>query len=106
MDTHESFHIFKRGKLTIIGFEAKHLDNCNEVADCRDRLLEIADSHACEILVVDLMDVGIISSWVLGVLAAVQKRGIEVHLYHPSKEIRGVLDATRLHELMKVRGVS
>ena len=52
------------------------------------------------------MDVGIVSSWVLGVLAAVHKRGIEVHLYHPSEEIRGVLDVTRLHELMKVRGVS
>ena len=103
MHSHDYFHVFKTGKLTVIGFEGKHLDDPNGVVECRNRLLEIADSQACEILVVDLMDVGIVSSWVLGVLAAVEKRGIEVHLYHPSDEIQGVLDVTRLRQLMKVR---
>ena len=103
MHSHDCFHVFKTGKLTVIGFDGKHLDDPNGVAECRNRLLEIADSQACEDLVVDLMDVGIVSSWVLGVLAAVEKRGVEVHLYHPSDEIQGVLDVTRLRQLMNVR---
>jgi anti-anti-sigma factor len=97
------FHVFKRGRLTVVGFEGKHLSDFSSISECRDSLLNLADHPECEVLVVDLMDVEIVSSWLLGILAAVQQRGIEVHLYHPSEEIRGVLDVTRFDELMTVR---
>lgn len=97
------FHVFKRGAVTVIGFEAKHLADRNSLDACRDSLLTLVDKQLCQILVVDLSDVGLISSWILGVLASVQQRGIEVHLYHPNPEMEGVLHVTKLDELMKVR---
>ena len=97
------FHIFKKGRLTVVGFEGKKLSNFSTIMECRDGLLSLADHPECEILVVDLMDVEVVSSWLLGVLAAVQQREVEVHLYHPSPEIRGVLDVTQFVKLMKVR---
>jgi anti-anti-sigma factor len=97
------FHVFKRGAVTIIGFEGKHLADRTSLDACRDSLFALVDRQLCQILVVDLSEVGIVSSWILGVLASVQQRGIEVHLYHPSSEVEGVLRVTKLDELMNVR---
>jgi hypothetical protein len=70
------FHVYKTGKLTVVGFEAKHLSEPQCQAACRDQLLRLTGSHACKTLVVDLMDVSVVSSWVIGVLAAVKKYGL------------------------------
>jgi anti-anti-sigma regulatory factor len=99
------FHVFKRGQLTVIGFEGKHLASSLRATDCLHYLLQVLDDTGCQILVVDLAEVEAISSWILGVLAAVRKRGIEVHVYHPSLGIREILDATHFDELLKVRGL-
>ncbi|MEW4529654.1 MAG: STAS domain-containing protein [Maioricimonas sp. JB045] len=97
------FHLYKRGKLTLIGFDARHLDDPTIAAECLDRLLELVDSHQCEVLVVDLMDVKVVSSWILGVLAAVKRHGIDVELYHPTAELRDVLATTHLEDLLHIR---
>jgi len=55
------------------------------------------------LLVVDLEEVGVISSWVLGILASVQQQGIEVHIYHPASDMHGVRKATHLDKLLDVR---
>lgn len=97
------FHVYKTGKLTVIGFDGRGLGDPVISETCREGLLRLVDRHACEVLVVDLMDVGIVSSWILGILAAVKSRGVRVELYHPSAEIREVLSMTRLDELLHVR---
>lgn len=71
----------------------------------REHLLEMVEECACEVLVVDLLDVGIISSWILGVLAAIKKSGVQVELYHPSPEMQDVLKVTNLDNYLHVRGV-
>ena len=101
----EYFHVFKRGKLTVIGFEAQHLTESTEsLHHCQDMLLEVIDKNHCQILAVDLVDIGLVSSWILAVLAAAHRKGIEVHLYHPSRDIKDVLQITHLDELLRVRG--
>jgi len=97
------FHVYKLGRLTLIGFEAQHIDEEETATEVRQQLESIIEAHSCEILVVDLMNVGIVSSWILGVLASVKKTGIDVELYHPSKEIMEVLNVTHLDELLHVR---
>lgn len=100
------FHVFKQGKLTVIGFEGKHLANSPRAADCVRNLLQILEETGCRVLVVDLMQLEIVSSWILGVLATVRRCGIKVHVYHPSLEICDVLHATRFDELFSIRGLS
>lgn len=97
------FHVFKRGKLTVIGFDGRLLNNSSHANECRDRLLELIDHHDCQVLVVDLMEVGIVSSWILGILAAIKQHGVDVQLYHPSPEIRDVLSVTHLDSMLPVR---
>lgn len=97
------FHVYKRGKLTVIGFDGRVLNNTSQAGKCRDHLLELVDHHDCQVLAVDLMDVDIVSSWILGILAAIKSRGVDVQLYHPSPEIRGVLSVTHLDEMLPVR---
>jgi anti-anti-sigma regulatory factor len=97
------FHVYKAGKLTVIGFDARHLSDplCQDA--CRNRLLELIDAHDCEILVVDLMEVTPVTSWVIGVLAAVRRRGTGVELYHPSPVIREILETTHMNQILHIR---
>src|SRR5687768_4893886 len=51
------FHVYKAGRLTVIGFEGRHLADPRCQVECREELLRVVNAHACEVLVVDLMDV-------------------------------------------------
>jgi anti-anti-sigma factor len=97
------FHVYKTGTLTVVGLNGQHLLEPRTVDECRDELLELIGSDDCQVLVVDLVDVGILSSWVLGILASVHLQGIEVHIYHPASDMRGVLEMTHFDELLNVR---
>lgn len=97
------FHVYKTGRMTVIGFDGRGLRDPLTAAACQEGLLHLVDQHDCEVLVVDLMDVSIVSSWILGILAAVKSRGVRVELYHPSAEIRDVLSTTHLDELLHIR---
>jgi anti-sigma B factor antagonist len=101
--TTELFHVYKNGRLTVIGFEGRHLEDPDAAELIRERLLGLVDRNDCEVLVVDLLDVQLISSWILGVLASVGSHKIAVELYHPSPEICGVLDMTHLDRVLHVR---
>src|SRR5258708_2834908 len=90
------FHVYKTGKLTVVGFDAKHLSDPRCQIACRDELLRLIDHHTCEVLLVDLMEVWVVTSWVIGILAVVKKHGIDVELYHPSPVIREILGTTHL----------
>lgn len=98
-----SLHVYKTGKLTVIGFDGRQLNDTHHVGRCRDELLELIDHHDCQVLVVDLSEVGLVSSWILGILAAIRQRGVSVELYHPSPDMRGVLSMTHLDELLHIR---
>lgn len=97
------FHVYKTGKLTVVGFDAMHLSEPRCQSACRDELLRLIEDHSCEVLVVDLMEVTVVTSWVIGILAAVKKYAIDVELYHPSPVIREILRKTHLDDLLHVR---
>jgi len=97
------FHVYKQGALTIIGFDGKHLANTDHASDVRQSLMSLLGQTDCQTLVVDLMEVPIVSSWILGILAAVHQSGIDVQLYHPNKALQDVLETTRLDSVLNVR---
>ena len=90
--------------MTVIGFEGRHLEDPEYVDSIQKHLIDMIEHHECEVLVVDLMNVGIVSSWVLGILTAIKQSGIDVELYHPTQEIQDVLDVTHLSSYLHVRG--
>ena len=101
----EFFHVFKHGRLTVVGFDARNVDNPAAAPQCQKELLDLIDEHKCDILVVELMGLGVVSSWILGILAAVRTHGIEVHLYHPTGEMKDVLQLTKLDQLLHDRSI-
>jgi anti-anti-sigma regulatory factor len=98
----ELFYTYKTGALTIIGFDGQHLTD-RDPERYQDALLSLLQQHLCEILVVDLMDVPVVHSWVLGVLVGIHKQGVRVELYHPTLTMQEVLDRTHLNKILHVR---
>lgn len=97
------FHVYDAGKTTVIGFDGRQLNDARGATMCRDELLNLVDNHDCQMLVVDLSEVEVVSSWILGILAAIRRTGVDVELYHPTPGMRGVLSVTHLDDLLHVR---
>ena len=101
----EFLHVYKAGKLTVVGFGGHDvLDHVN-VSDCRDELAALIEQNKCEVLAFDLTGVKLMPSGLLGLLASLRRLGVEVHLYNPSDDIREVLEITKLDQVMQVHQV-
>lgn len=99
------FHIYHTGPFTVIGFDGRDLNSPETGEQIRENLLELIDDSRCQILVVDMREVDIIGSWILGLFAALRARGVCVELYHPMPEIRRILQTTHLDQMLHVRGL-
>ncbi len=97
-----NLEVYQAGELTVIGFGGREVIDDMNVADCRDELLEIIHAHSCQVLAFDLTRVRLIPSGLLGLLASIRKKGIEVHLYNPSADIREVLEITKLDQVLQM----
>ena len=99
MQTISELEVYEAGQLTVIGFGGREvLDDLN-MAECRDEIAELIRYHDCSTLAFDLTGVRLIPSGLLGVLASVHRKGVEIHLYNPSSDIREVLVITKLDKL-------
>lgn len=98
-------HVYKAGPETVVGFAGQDvLDDAN-VAECRDQVMALIDEHECKTMHVDLTGVRLVPSGLLGLLATIRRREIEVHLYNPSDDVREVLGVTNLDKLMPIHDV-
>ncbi len=98
--------IYEEGPVSVIGFGGRDvLDDVN-VAGCRDEMMSLVDRTHCQRLAVDLTGVKLVPSGLLGLLASIRRRGVDVHLYNPSPDVREVLSVTNLDRLMPVHDVA
>jgi len=97
-----NLELYQTGELTVIGFGGREVIDDMNVAECRDELLDIIQTHNCLVLAFDLTRVRLIPSGLLGLLASIRKKGIEVHLYNPSADIREVLEITKLDQVLQM----
>lgn len=97
------FHVYKSGTGTLIAFSAFQMTRPDDAQRHVDDLMELLEAHDCQELVVDLSGIGIVSSWILGVLASIKQQGPKVSLYYVSPEIQEVLAVTNLNRLLEVR---
>ena len=97
-----SLDVYQAGELTVLGFGGREVIDDMNVAEYRDELLEIIRANNCQVLAFDLTRVRLIPSGLLGLLASIRKKGIEVHLYNPSADIREVLEITKLDQVLQM----
>ncbi len=102
MQAVSSLEVYQAGELTVLGFGGREVIDDINVAECRDELLEIIRANNCSVLAFDLTRVRLIPSGLLGLLASIRKKGIEVHLYNPSADIREVLEITKLDQVLQL----
>ncbi len=93
---------YHSGPVQVIGFDGRNLTNDRQQTSCH-RLLQLLREHDSAVLAVDLAGVPVVNSWVLGILAALRGRGMQVELYHPTPEMRELLSTTHLTDLLHVR---
>lgn len=105
MQTISELEVYEAGELTVIGFGGREvLDHLN-MAECRDEVVQLIRDHGCSTLAFDLTGVRLIPSGLLGLLASINRQGVEVHLYNASEDIREVLEITKLNKLLHLHEV-
>jgi anti-sigma B factor antagonist len=97
--------VYKAGPSTVVGFGGRDVLDDTNVAVCREQMLSLIDEHGCRQMHVDLTGVRLVPSGLLGLLATIRRRDIEVHLYNPSPDVRDVLAITNLDQIMPVHDV-
>ena len=102
MQTISALEVYQTGELTVIGFGGREVLDDMNVADCRDELVDLIRENNCRVLAFDLTRVRLIPSGLLGLLASIRKQGVEVHLYNPSRDIREVLEITKLDRVLQL----
>jgi anti-sigma B factor antagonist len=97
--------VYEAGELTVVGFGGREIIDSVSVADCRDELQELISEHGCRSLALDLTGVRIVPSGLLGLLASVHQKGVEVHLYNANDDVREVLEITQLDRVLHLHEV-
>lgn len=99
---HDVLRVYETGPLTVVGFGGAETLDQIDLGECRDEIMELLELHECKILAFDLTGVRYVPSGLLGLLASLKRREIEVHLYNPSNDVREVLAITRLDKLFRI----
>jgi len=97
--------VYEAGTTTVIGFGGEDVFDEVNLAACREEIVKLIDANACKTLGVDLTGVRLVPSGLLGMLTSIRRRGVEVQIYNPSKDVREVLSVTNLDKLMPVHEV-
>lgn len=95
-------HVYQKGQLTVVGFGGQDILDTINITEFRDELSNLIEEAQCTTLAIDLTGVKLIPSGLLGLLASLRRKDIEVLLYNPSEDIRDVLEVTKLNQVMKV----
>jgi anti-sigma B factor antagonist len=96
--------ITRDGGTLTVGFARADIPDEVSIASYRDQVLHTLDEHPdCRRLTFDVTQIRMLPSGMLGLLATVKKRGREVEILNPSKDVQEALRVTRLITLFKVR---
>lgn len=103
--TESPLKVYEAGKLTVLGFGGKDVFSELNLSCMREEIFGLLDEHDTETLAFDLTGVAFIPSGLLGLLASLHARNLEIHLYNPSNDIVETLEITKLDQLLQVHFV-
>lgn len=105
MRTVSELEVYQAGKLSVIGFGGREILDYLNLTECRDEIAELIREHDCQALAFDLTGVQLLPSGLLGILVSTHRQGVEVHLFNPSRDIREVLELTKLDTVLHVHEI-
>lgn len=96
--------IYTSGELTIVTIEDKgYLGTTTFLGDATEHLEAIVERNKSSVLVIDLEGITALPSLMLGVLVALQHRGIEIRLFNVSPDVRLILEVMNLDQVFQQR---
>ena len=98
----EILSIHGTGKELVLGFRGRDFFDDVNLAELRGEVLALIAEHSPRKISFDLTGVRLLPSGLLGLLASVRNKGVEVHLHNPCEDIRETLSITNLDRLMTV----
>ena len=108
---HSIFAVVETGERTVVAFNdwPSTRQRCRGVEDIvvrkeiRDEFHDLIGQHQCKVLTIDVTDVDLMPSAVVGLLVGLRSKGVKVELLHPSESVRESLRATKLDRLLSIR---
>jgi anti-sigma B factor antagonist len=97
--------VYQTGPLTVVGFGGRKIVHEINLAPVHDQILQLVAEHGCKDFAFDLTGVAFIPSGMLGIMASLRKKGVEVHVYNPSDDVREVLKTTNLDQLFHLHDI-
>ncbi|MBI1349369.1 anti-sigma factor antagonist [bacterium] len=97
--------VYQAGELTVVGFGGREILEQVSLIEYRDELQSLIDDANCQTLAIDLTGVRVVPSGMLGILASIHGKGVEVQLFNAGEEICEVLAITKLDRLFKLHEV-
>ncbi|MEX0703372.1 MAG: STAS domain-containing protein [Planctomycetales bacterium] len=96
------YRIRQTGPRTIVGFDEAEVPNHFYHAECRDDLVRLVAEQQCRTLVLDLTHVPNLPSGLLGLIASLQKDGIEVHVCNPPECLTNAVTVAHLENEVEI----
>ncbi len=99
------FQVYRAGSLTVVGFRGHDIPAGFWIGGYRDALKNIIKEYECEELAFDFTGVTTVPSGLLGLFVSLGDLGVKISLYNPSGDVREVLDATSLNDMVEIHTV-
>lgn len=96
------FDVYEAGELTVVGFSGRRIDRELQLVSIREEIFDLVESNGCRKLAIDLTGIARIPSGLLGIVASLRERGVEVMIYNPSESVRDVFECTNLHRTVQL----
>jgi anti-sigma B factor antagonist len=91
-----ALEVYHAGELTVLGFGSRAVLHELNLAEYRDEIAELVQTHHCRVLAFDLTAVRCVPRGLLGILQCLLRQEIETHLYNATDEIRTLLALSHL----------
>lgn len=94
--------IIQNGEVTTIGFGGRELLGQINLAACRKQIIELVKRNQTKTLAFEMTGVRLIPSGMLGLLASLKDTVEVIQILNPSKDVRDVLETTKLNQIFEV----
>jgi anti-anti-sigma factor len=98
--------VIEEGAFCLVRFRGRILDFSHHAAEVLAELTRITGENSCLRLAIDLQDTAYLPSSILGVLAQLGSKGIEIHLVNANSEVESVLAVTGLDRFIQANQIT
>lgn len=98
----EILRVYETGETTVLGFGTGQLPEYLDIEETRDEIVEFLKRERSASVAFDVTGVAHVPSAMLGLWASLRRAGYPVHIYNPSRNVRAILEVTRLCRLFQL----